>query len=163
MRLVGLVIWISLAATSLVGQEVSGAVIKGNCPKDLPEYKQWLERTPSADGGQYVADSARKHKTISRYSKLRLNMSADEIEGLLGKPDFAVSQHLAEPALSDRPATATCPGEVAYILWKKRKDAVDGSEMAVYVFFTSDGKLSWAMPQNIPSLKPIGTIPSPSL
>lgn len=109
MRLVGLVIWISLAATSLVGQEVSGAVIKGNCPKDLPEYKQWLERTPSADGGQYVADSARKHKTISRYSKLRLNMSADEIEGLLGKPDFAVSQHLAEPALSDRPATATCP------------------------------------------------------
>lgn len=155
MKLIVLVAWIAIAAAVVVGQEVPSVIVKGNCPNDLPEYKQWFVRTPLLDGGQYVAEDSRK-EVVSGYSKLKLNMAARQVGDLLGKPDFAVSLYPARLSTAPPPANVKCPNEVAYVLRKKSENMADTSDVAVYLFFTADDKLYWAQPQNIPSLKAIG-------
>jgi len=47
--------------------------------------------------------------------------------------------------------------ETAYIIKKNSENMTDLQDAAIYLFFSRDGKLYWAAPQNLPKLKPLGS------
>ena len=122
MRFFALAACIAIGTAGLAGQQVQKTAASESCATDVPEYKQWLQTTPLTEGEQYVAASDRKNQIMERYSQLKVGMASRQVENLLGKPDFGVSFYADQTATT--PSTK-CPGEVAYILWKKADQMLD--------------------------------------
>jgi len=136
---------------------VPSVSLHGNCGTDLPRFEEWFRDTRLAQGQPYVAAQDRSHKTITNYPNLKLQMSMSEVEGYLGKPDFAMGMPAARLAKASEPADQRCSVETAYIFNKNGENMADLQDVAIYLFFSRDGKLYWAMPQNLPDLKPFGS------
>ena len=83
-------------------------------------------------------------------------MTLEEVVVLLGTPDF--SEAMARGHLSNQrdPTTSACSDQVAYVLQKTSDNMADMNDVAVYLFFSPENKLTWAFPQNIPALKVLG-------
>ena len=92
---------------------------------------------------------------------MKLNMSAKEVEQLLGKPDFASPKPAARLSTSPASSSPSCTKQIAYAFEKNSGNTADMSEVALYLFLTADDKLYWAAPQNIPGLQAMGS-PAPS-
>jgi hypothetical protein len=136
----------------------SGAVVfRGNCPSGLPGYGEWFQQTRLPRGEPYVAPDERKQQIVGQYRKLKLHMSLEEVEDLLGKPDFSTPRPRARLATSPTPGQQECGNEVAYIMRKNRENMADTKDEAVYLFFSTQGRLYWVKPQNLPNLRPLGS------
>ena len=152
-RLIMLMAACAMMAGSVVTQNPPSVVVHRSCPTNLPDYKQWLQQA----GLPYIAGDKRKQQIIENYSKLELRMSASEAEKLIGKPDFAAPRPGARLSTSPPPAVATCTNQIAYILKKNSENMADMEDVAIYLFFSADDKLYWALPQNVAALKPLGS------
>ncbi len=142
---------------------VPSVVFHGNCGADLPRFEEWFRDTRLAQGQPYVAAQDRSRKTITNYPKLNLEMSMSEVEEYLGKPDFAIGTPAARLATAPEPADHGCSVQTAYIFNKNGENMTDLQDVAIYLFFSRDGKLYWTMPQNLPDLKPLGSPKGASL
>jgi hypothetical protein len=149
-----------MAATREVcaGQNVPPAVTSHvHCAVELPQYAQWYQQTPLSNGEPYVALDKRKHQIIGSYHRLKVQMSLDEVERLLGKPDFGRARPPIHLATTPEPTDTRCSYDLAYIVRKNGGNMVDTEDVAVYLSFSRDGKLLWAVPQNLPTLKELGS------
>src|SRR5262245_37067452 len=70
-------------------QDVPSVVFQGNCATQLPRYEQWFKTTKLAYGQPYSISSERKERIIGNYPKLTIGMTLEEVEKLLGDPDFS--------------------------------------------------------------------------
>jgi len=94
---------------------------------------------------------------LDGYPKLKLQMSLEDIEKLLGKPDFATGTPVPHLATAPEPADKRCINELAFIVKKNHENMTDMEDVAIYLSFSRDGKLYWAAPQNLPTLKQLGS------
>jgi hypothetical protein len=79
-------------------------------------------------------------------------MSRREVKTLLGIPDF---EQLVPKALMRVP-TGTCEYQWAYILSKSDENMANPADIGIYLSFSNDDRLIWALPQNL-GLKPKGS------
>jgi hypothetical protein len=133
------------------------AVFRGTCASDLPRFEDWYPTTRLPYGESYVATEKRKRQLLENYPKLKLQMSLEETEKILGNPDFAMALPPVRLATAPEPRDQSCNNEAAFILKKNSENATDMEDIAVYLFFSRDGKLYWVAPQNLPALKPLGS------
>lgn len=157
MKATAQVVCILALSVALVAQSAPPAyVVHGSCDDGLPHFAEWFQTTKLSSGQPYVASTNRRQQIVQSYSKLKLEMTVDEVEQVLGKPDF--SSPRAKGHLSNEPAPATpvCSDQLAYILKKTGENMADMSDEAIYLFFSSERKLVWAAPQNVSALKPLG-------
>ena len=131
--------------------------LHGNCTTNLPRFEDWYQTTRLPYGEPYVATAKRKLQVLENYPKLKLQMSLEETEKILGKPDFAIALPAARLATAPEPTDKHCNNEVAFILKKTSENATDTEDVAVYLSFSRDGRLYWLAPQNLPALKPLGS------
>lgn len=145
------------AAPPLVSQQSPPSYeAHGNCEDGLPHFQTWFNSTELRFGRPYVAKSDRKERVFDNYSKLKLEMTMSQVEQLLGKPDFSApraSGHLSNDA---HPAPTVCSEQITYMLKKTSDNMADTSDEAIYLFFSPEGKLTWAAPQNLPRLQQLG-------
>jgi hypothetical protein len=135
---------------------VPAVVFRGNCANNQTGFNEWFHGTRLPYGEPYLSSAARKQQITGRYSKLKLNMSLEEVKLLLGDPDFSTS--LPKARLASRPPSEEgCATQVAYILKKTSENMTDTADVAIYMFFTPEGRLYWAAPQNLPDLRPFGS------
>ena len=133
------------------------AVFRGNCADEVPGFQEWFQETRLPSGEPYLAPSKRREQVLEHYSKLGLQMSLQEVEKLLGKPDFSTPRLAARLASTPEPKEQQCRNQVAYILKKSSENMVEVEDVAIYLFFSENGKLYWAAPQNLPNLEPLGS------
>jgi hypothetical protein len=143
---------------SLVAQtSAPNVVFRGKCDTGLPRFEDWFQQTPLAKGEPYVAPQSRQQELLNKYPKLKLAMSMTEVEKYLGKPDFGWGKPIARLATAPEPTDKRCNTETAYIVKKKGENMSDMEDVAIYLFYSRDGKLYWASPLNLPSLKQMGS------
>lgn len=130
---------------------------RGNCANELPSYREWFQRTRLPYSEPYLAPDKRREQVLEQYSKLKLQMSLKEAEELFGKPDFSTPRPAARLATTPEPKEQQCSNQVAYIFKKSSENLADMADVAIYLLFSKDGKLYWAVPQNLPNLKPLGS------
>jgi len=135
-------------------------VVHGNCETGLPNYRQWFQKTGLPQGETYLAPDKRKQQILNGFPKIKLQMSLEEVEKVLGQPDFSAPLPAARLATSQEPAEVACSNQIAYIVKKSSENMADTSDLAVYFLFTRNGKMYWAVPQNLPELRQLGS-PTP--
>jgi hypothetical protein len=133
-------------------------VFRGNCADEVSGFQEWFQETRLSSGEPYLAPSKRREQVLEHDSKLGLQMSLQEVEKLLGKPDFSTPRLAARLASTPEPKEQQCRNQVAYILKKSSENMVDAEDVAIYLFFSEPGKLYWAAPQNLPNLEPLGSL-----
>jgi hypothetical protein len=127
-------------------------VFHGNCATGLPRFEEWYQQTRLP----YVVTDKRKQQMLDGYPKLKLQMSLEDVEKLLGKPDFATVTPAPHLANAPEPADKRCINELAYVVKKNHENMTDMEDVAIYLVFSRDGALYWAAPQNLPTLKQLG-------
>jgi hypothetical protein len=132
------------------------AVFHGNCSSGLPRFEEWYAQTRLPNQPYVVADK-RKQRMLENYPKLKLQMSLEDLEKLIGKPDIASGTPSPHLATAPEPADIRCSNELAYIVRKNHENMTDMEDLAIYLSFSRDGKLYWAAPQNLPTLKQLGS------
>jgi hypothetical protein len=132
------------------------AVFHGNCANGLPRFEEWYAQTRLPNQPYVVADK-RKQQMLENYPKLKLQMSLEDVEKLIGKPDFASGTPSPHLATAPEPADKRCSNELAYLMRKNHENMTDMEDVAIYLSFSRDGKLYWAAPQNLPTLKQLGS------
>lgn len=142
----------------LAAQDVPHVVASDvNCAVNPRHYEDWYEQTRLSEGKPYVAPEKRKQQILENYHGLRLQMPLDEVERLLGKPDFGTARPPLHLATAPEPTNRECANDLAYLVRKNGENMVDTEDVAVYLSFSPDEKLYWAAPQNLPTLKPLGS------
>jgi len=132
-------------------------VFHGNCANGLPTYQVWFQQTRLPYSEPYLAPEKHRQQVLEQYSKLKLQMSLEEVEKIFGKPDFSTPRPAARLATMPEPEEPQCSNQVAYIFQKNSENMADMADVAIYLLFSKDGKLYWVVPQNLPSLKPLGS------
>jgi hypothetical protein len=157
-RIVFLILLFAVMCCALEAQSSSpSAVFSGTCTSNVPRFEDWYPTTRLPYGEPYVATEKRKQQVLENYPKLRLQMSLEETEKILGKPDFVMALPAVRLATAPEPRDRRCNNEVAFILKKNSENATDLEDIAVYLSFSRDGKLYWVAPQNLPALRPLGS------
>lgn len=108
------------------------------------------------DGRVYTASSERQGKIRAGYPNLSVGMSADQLEGLLGKPDLVVVMphgHAGSGWFVGEP----CKRQMVYVLRQSSNNPIDPDTAAIYLSIDEHGRLFWASPQNVQGLKEIGS------
>jgi hypothetical protein len=107
--------------------------------------------------GSFSTAQSRQQELVNEYPKLKLAMSMTEVEKYLGKPDFALGKPIARLKTAPEPTDKRCNIEAAYVLKKNSENMTDMEDIAIFLFYSRDGKLYWASPQNVPRLKQMGS------
>ena len=149
---------IAAACCSSLAAQTSppSVVFRGKCETGLPGFEDWV-KTRLPKGGPYVVAQSRRQELLNQYPKLKLAMSMAEVERYLGKPDFAWGRPIARLATAPEPTDKRCNIQTAYIVRKNDENMTDLEDVAIYLFYSRDGKLYWASPQNLPGLKQMGS------
>lgn len=151
-------LFILSALRVLAAQSSPPAVVfHGKCANELPSFQEWFQQTRLPYSEPYLAPDKRRAQVLGQYSKLKLQMSLEEVEKLLGKPDFSTPRPAARRGTAPEPKELQCSNQVAYIFKKSSENMADMADVAVYLLFSKEGKLYWVVPQNIPTLKPLGS------
>jgi len=128
-----------------------------NCAVKPPVYDDWYQQTRLAEGEPYVAPEKRKQQILDNYHRLKLQMTLDEVEKILGKPDFGRARPPLHWATAPEATGSGCANDLAFIVRKNSGNMVDTEDVAFYLSFSQKGQLYWAAPQNLPTLKPLGS------
>jgi outer membrane protein assembly factor BamE (lipoprotein component of BamABCDE complex) len=91
-----------------------------------------------------VATSARQAAILAGFAKLKVGQSREEVRQALGAPDKA---QIAQGKLYNSPRCWVYMYKI-----KMRTSGPNTKDICVEVSFDSDGKLNWAMPENIAGL-----------
>jgi outer membrane protein assembly factor BamE (lipoprotein component of BamABCDE complex) len=126
----------------------------------LPDSFRWFATSSVADGRVYAISVKRKSKILANYSKLRLGMNSKEVAALLGNADYEEAGFRNSGFRSDgsRDLQERCSAQWGYYFKKAGENLADVNDSILIVEFDSDRKLTWAAPQNIPELSPIGSL-----
>ena len=146
-----------LISTLCAAQDVPSVVFHGNCANQLPRFEQWFTTTKLPYSQHYSISAERKVRIIGNYSKLAIGMTLEEVERLLGDPDFSNPLPPPRQANLPEPIGVRCVDQVAYIFAKSTENMSDVQDVALYLFFWRNGALYWAAPQNMPNLKQLGS------
>jgi hypothetical protein len=84
-------------------------------------------------------------------------MTLDEVEKILGKPDFGTALPPLDWATATEATGSGCENVLAFIVRKNSGNMGDTEDVAFYLSFSQKGQLYWAAPQNLPTLKPLGS------
>jgi len=153
--------FVAVICGGLAAQTSPPAVlVHGNCENGLPNYQKWFQKTRLPQGETYVAPDKRKQQILNGYPKIKLQMSLEEVEKFLSQPDFSAPLPAARLATSPEPAEASCSNQIAFIVKKSSENMADTADVAVYLLFSRNGNLYWAVPQNISGLRQLGS-PAP--
>ena len=136
--------------------KVPPVVFRGDCGSNQIGYDEWFRGTQLPDGKPYLVSEERRQQIVGHYSKLKLTMSLQDVEKLLGNPDFAISWPPARLITQPR-SQRGCKKEVAYILKKMNENMADTADVAIYLFFSPEDLLYWAAPQNLPDQRSLGS------
>ncbi|MGA8273551.1 MAG: hypothetical protein WB919_18455 [Candidatus Sulfotelmatobacter sp.] len=143
---------------ALAAQDVPHVVSSDvNCAVSPRRYEDWYQQTHLPEHKPYVAPEKRRQQILENYHGLRLQMGLDDVERLLGKPDFGTARPPLRLATAPGPTNRECANDLAYIVRKNGENMVDMEDVAVYLSFSPNEKLYWAAPQNLPTLKPLGS------
>ena len=144
------------AACRLVAQDsaYTSFFSQKSCVNTYSTYNDWVRKTQLSNGEPYRADDIRAKQLLDQYSKVKLQMSLDEVEKILGQPDFGLPS-LVNP-LAAAPAPE-CTNEIAYIFEKHSDVIIDMQDVAVFIYFSPDNKLFWSAPLNMPKLAQLGS------
>jgi hypothetical protein len=156
-RITFLILLVAATCRFLEAQTSPPAVVfHGSCATGLPQFEEWYRHTRLPQES-YVAAGKRKQQLLDNYPKLKLKMPLEEVEKLLGKPDFATATPAPHLATAPESTDKRCSNELAYIVKKNHENMADMGDVAIYLSFSRDGKLYWAAPQNLPTLKQLGS------
>jgi hypothetical protein len=157
MRRISFVVLLVAAMWCVLEAQTSplAAVFHGNCANGLPRFEEWYAQSRLPNQPYVVADK-RKQQMLENYRKLKLQMSLEDVEKLIGKPDFASGTPSPHLATAPEPADKRCSNELAYIVRKNHENMTDTEDVAIYLSFSRDGKLYWAAPQNLPDPQAVG-------
>lgn len=136
------------------GSTSNSLAFQKSCENTYSSYSDWIQKTPLSDGEPYRADAARAQQLMEQYSKVKLQMSLEEVEKILGQPDFGVPS-LVNP-LAAAPAPE-CTNEIVYVFEKHSDVIIDMQDVAVFMYFSPDNKLFWSAPLNVPKLAQLGS------
>jgi hypothetical protein len=148
----GIALPITLAAQSIAP---SSAVGEG-CRVAPPGYREWIEKTQLRSGEPFVIGEARKLQVLENYSKLKLQMRLEQAEQLLGKPDFSVALPLGHLSKGVEPEKHICETRIAYVFYKASTRMADTGDVVIYLTFSPESQLTWAIPENLPKLNALG-------
>jgi len=125
----------------------------------LPDSFRWFATNSAASGRVYVMSPERKSKILGNYSKLRLGMTPKEVAALLGSADYeeAGLRNSGFRPDGSRDLEDRCSAQWGYYFKKTGENLADMNDSILIVEFDSDRKLTWAAPQKIPQLSPIGS------
>jgi len=124
-RIVFLILLVSATCCFLQAQTSPPAVVfHGSCATGLPQFEEWYRHTRLPQES-YVAAGKRKQQLLDNYPKLKLKMSLEDVENLLGKPDFATATPAPHLATAPEWADKRCSNELAYIVKKKHENMAD--------------------------------------
>jgi hypothetical protein len=152
------ILFSATASVLLAAQSVPPVVTSQmKCDKEEPAYNSWYQQTTLPHGEPYLATDEHKQHILENYRKLKLQMALDEVEKILGKPDFGTVRSPLRLATAPDPTDGHCHVDLAYIVRKTSSDILDKEDVAVFLSFGRDGKLYWAVPQNLPGLKQLGS------
>lgn len=150
MRKVSIAAILILTVTHIVAQ--SSPFLQGNCNGVGRSFGDWIHQTNLSAGQPYRVAAAQKARLLAQYSKIKLQMSLEEVEELLGTPDFTLTSLRTSPG----PSTSQCRHQIVYVVEKNSDNMLDMADAAVYLSFSGDRKLYWTSPQNLPGLVPLG-------
>ena len=157
-RLCCLILSVAVVFVAVEAQEVPHSVTtQVSCAVQPTRYDQWYQLTRLSAGEPYVAADKRRQQILDNYHRLKLEMPLEEVERLLGKPDFGTARPALHLSNAPEPTDRRCTNDLAYIVRKNGESIVDTGDVAVYLSFSRDGKLYWVAPQNLPTLKPLGS------
>ncbi len=145
-------ITLCVTARLLVAQELP-------CTHDsrLRTYGEWLQATPLAHGQAFRATPAKRERIVRLARKLQLQATRDEVERLLGKPDFESLGKTPRVLPANNPdARTTCWYQWVYYLAKRDSNPINASDQGLFLTFDHDGRLGWVSPLNIKGLKEMG-------
>jgi hypothetical protein len=131
-------------------------VVHGNCENGLPTYRQWFEETQLPSGKAYVVGEQRKQQILQNYTKVKLQMTVEQVEELLGQPDFSAAHPRGHLSTAPEAAKPICSNQIAYVFQKKSENMTDMDDVAIYLFFSPENELTWLAPQNISELRAMG-------
>lgn len=156
-----LLAWFAFTGCSALSAQdsVPAVVFRGDCKNaaEIPSYQSWFQQTGLPQGKPYLVPSQQRQHVLDQYAKIRLQMSLKEVETFIGKPDFSKPLQPARLDNTPEPSEQDCSNQLAYIFSKNGENMVDTEDVAIYLFFSEDDKLYWASPQNLPSLKSLGS------
>jgi hypothetical protein len=98
---------------------------------------------------QYVATREREAQIVAGFPKLKLGQTREQVRNALGPPDFA------NPEFSKAFNSQFLGWSYQYYI-KERVVSPNMNDPCVEVFFDPNGKITWAVPENIAGLKEIG-------
>lgn len=125
---------------------------------DRNTYQQWVKLVGLDVGKEFVASPARKKQILEKYSEIRVGMSREEVEKVLGRPDYEQRFKTPEVSPQNNPdAKKRCGYLWAYDISKTDINQAALDDVAVFLSFDSSGRLSWASPINIKELKQKGS------
>lgn len=128
-----LVFFVSAICFVVAAQTSPPAVVfHGNCPNKHPSFQEWFRQTKLPYGETYVARAERREQILGQYSKLKLQMSLEEVEKVFGEPDFSSLRPTARLATVPEPTEPQCNNEAAYILKKSSENMADLEDVAIY-------------------------------
>lgn len=152
-----LIVAIACCSSLAAQTSVPSVVFQGKCDTGVSEYRDWFQQTRLPKGEPYVAAQSRQQQLVNEYPKLKSAMSRTDVEKYLGKPDFAWGKPMARLKTAPEPTDKRCNIEAAYVLKKNSENMTDMEDIAIFLFYSRDGKLYWASPQNVPRLKQMGS------
>jgi hypothetical protein len=103
-------------------------------------FEQWYQQTRLSAGDPYVAEAKRKQQMLDNFRRLKLQMPLDEVEKILGKPDFGNARPPLHLSTNPEPADLRCTTDLAYIVRKTSANFADAADVGIYLSFSRDGK-----------------------
>lgn len=144
-RIIFIVLVLLLALSSPSGAQERARSLPCRRYPGIRDYREWFQSTVLAVGDIFRAPRKRMDSLHGAYPRLELGMSRREVKTLLGMPDF---EQLV-PKATMRVPTGTCEYQWAYILRKNDENMASPADIGIYLSFSSDDRLIWALPQNL--------------
>ena len=121
--------------------------------------------TPKSDGKQtyeefaaaiksypYEAPQARKDRIVKNYPKLELGMTKDQIAELIGEPDFSQFGYAKGP----KGPREKWLGSYWMYYFRQRNNGFNVYDPCLEIFFDTNDRAHWIVPENIDGLKEKG-------
>lgn len=111
----------------------------------VPETGAWIDSTLVATNRPHRVSASREKELRDAYTKIEIAMSRPAVEKIMGKPDF---QQVMIQSSAGKP-TGVCINQWGYVFRKGDTNPISLQETAIYLSFSANGQLYWAVPQNL--------------
>lgn len=131
-----------------LGCNSSDVMVIPPIPDGKRTYQEFISETKEFP---YIISESRKKKIMTNYSTLNIGMTKKEVSLILGDPDFSAYLRAKEPPQK------YLGSEWTYYFYKPDPNVVNEKvDQGLFLFFGTNDKLHWIVPQNIEGLKEKG-------